>query len=189
MSGASSLLAGDAARQRARRAAWLALFALPVSIWLFARLGDIWARIAPLEGAAFMLGATALGGALAVAPVITVVAFLVSVWYGAESVFLPRQRPTPLVDRGLTALGILVWFSPALALVGSVLKAIVTGTVSFARPARVYNLATDPLAFWEGVGFLLIAAGALAFPAWHYWRNKFRKAVQAQTAATPDAQH
>jgi hypothetical protein len=44
----------------------------------------------------------------------------------------------------------------------------------FARLPQIY-LATDPIAFWQGVGFWLIVAAAVAYPAWRYWRGKFAR--------------
>ncbi|PKO53142.1 MAG: hypothetical protein CVU28_09620, partial [Betaproteobacteria bacterium HGW-Betaproteobacteria-21] len=61
-------LAGDTARRRASISLILSLMATPVSIWLFTNIEPLWTRILALEGSAFMLGATALGGVLAVAP-------------------------------------------------------------------------------------------------------------------------
>lgn len=168
-------LDGDFARRRARFAALVFLAALPLSLWVFARITEIWAYVLPLEGAPFMFAATALGGVMAIAPVVAVVAFLVAIWYGVESVFLPRRRPTPLVDRLLVPLGLLVWFAPTLGLLASAGRAVANGSIAFSRPARVYLLASDPIAFWQSIGFLLIVAAALAYPSWHYWRGKLMR--------------
>ena len=163
---------GDFARRRARHALLAFLVGLPATLWLFARLADIWALIAPLDGAGFMFAATALGGALAIAPLATVLAALLAVWFGVESVHLPRSRPSPVTDRFILAAGLLVSFGPSGALVAAAGRAIATGTIHFSRPPRDYHLATDPIAFWQGVGFWLIVAAALAYPAWRYWRGK-----------------
>ena len=40
------------------------------------------------------------------------------------------------------------------------------------RPPRDYFLATDPIAFWQGVGFWLIIAALAGFLAWRYWQPK-----------------
>ena len=37
---------------------------------------------------------------------------------------------------------------------------------------NLYFLATDPIAYWQGVGFWLIIAALLCFLAWRYWRPK-----------------
>lgn len=165
-------LAGDAVRRRARYSLLIFLVALPVSVLLFAELAAIWSVVMPLEGAAFMLAATLLGAALAVAPVVAVAGFLLAVWHGVESVYLPRSRRTPLLDRAIVAGGLLVWFAPALGMVAAALRAVIEGRVHFVRPPRDYLLATDPLAFWQGVGFWLIMAAVFAFLAWRYWRGK-----------------
>lgn len=169
---------GDFHRRRARFAAFLLLLLLPATLWLFARVGHIWPTIASLEGAPFMVAATALGALLAVLPIALVTTLLVAVWHGVESVFQPRSHATPTADRLIVATGILVWFSPSLALFAWAVRAIAQGAIRFTRPAREYLLATDPLAFWQGIGFLLIVAAALAYPAWHYWRSRLAKAAR-----------
>lgn len=168
---------GDFARRRARFTLQLFVMLLPISIWLFARIDRIWFAIMPLEGGLFLLAASLLGAVLAITPVATLVALLLTVWYGVESVYLVRTRPTPLVDRTVVVGGLLVWFSPSLALVASALRAILVGSISFSRPQREYLLATDPIAFWQSIGFLLIVAAALAYPAWHYWRGKLARGL------------
>ncbi len=167
--------AGDFTRRRARFALLAFLVALPAALWLFARAEALWRVIAPLEGGPFLLAATAFGGALAIAPIAALVALLIAVWFGVESIGQPRSRAAPLADRAIVAAGLLVWFAPALALVAAAVRAVLTGSIAFSRPAREYLLATDPIAFWQGVGFLLIVAAALAYPAWHYWAKRLRR--------------
>lgn len=166
---------GDFARRRAGLLILASMALLPAAAWLFARLDRIWLRVEPLEGATFMAAATLLGGLLAILPLATVLTLLMAVWYGVESVYRPRTRATPWLDRGVVAAGVLVWFSPAIALAGAALRAVLTGSIRFSRPPREYLLATDPIAFWQSVGFLLIVAAALAYPAWHYWRGKLAR--------------
>lgn len=163
---------GDFTRRRARYALLLFLCVLPLTLWLFARAAQLWFKIVPLEGATFMVAATAFGLAFAIFPVFTVIALLAATWYGVESVYLPRTHATPTADRIIIALGMLIWFAPTLALCAAVLRAILAGSIRFSRPAREYVLATDPIAFWQSMGFMLIVALALAYPAWRYWRGK-----------------
>ncbi len=163
---------GDFARRRARFVLQLFALLLPISVWLFARLDRIWFSIMPLEAMPFLLAASLLGAVLAITPVATVVALLLAVWYGVESIHLARSRPTPVTDRLIVAGGLIVWFSPTIALAAAALRAILAGSISFSRPQREYLLATDPIAFWQSIGFLLIVAAALAYPAWHYWRDR-----------------
>lgn len=169
--------AGDALRRRARRAGLYCLIALPVTLWLFARAFWMWSLVEPLNGAAFIAAALLMGGVLAVAPLLTVWALLAAVWHGAESVFRPRSRPTPMADRFIVGGSLLVWFAPALGLLGKAAVAIIVGKVAFSRPTREYWLASDPIAFWQSIGFFLIVGVALAYPAWLYWRAKFRGAA------------
>ncbi|MBA4742022.1 MAG: hypothetical protein H2060_04865 [Azoarcus sp.] len=163
---------GDIRRRKALRALIVALVALPIALAAFRFIEPIWVRVEPLEGFAFMLAATLLGATMAVAPLLAAAAALVAMWHAVESVAQPRSHATPLLDRVLYAIGLVVWFAPALALAAMAGKAVVTGSIAFRRPAREYLLATDPIAFWQGVGFLLIVAAAAAYPAWHYWRRK-----------------
>lgn len=166
---------GDFARRRAFFVFLVFLTLLPASVWLFARIDPIWSFVVRFDGGAFIAAAALLGAVLAVLPVATVVALLMTVWYGVESVYLERSRSTVLLDRLIVAAGILVWFSPAIALLGSALRAVLSGSISFSRPPREYLLTTDPIAFWQSVGFLLIVAAAVAYPAWHYWRGKLMR--------------
>lgn len=163
---------GDQMRRRGTAALLFLLVALPASYWLFASLADLWAHVEPLEGAPFMLAATLLGAALAIAPLTALVGFILSIWYGVESVYMPRSRPTPLLDRMITGVGLLVWFAPTLASAGLAARALIEGRVHFVRPPRDYFLATDPIAFWQGLGFWLIMGSLFAFLAWRYWRGK-----------------
>lgn len=164
--------AGDIARWRARWALLLFVVTLPASIWLFSSLAALWSLIQPLDGAIFMIAATAFGGVLAVAPLAAALGFLLAVWYGVESVYLPRTRETPLTDRCIVGAGLVIWFAPALGLLAAAAKALVEGRIHFVRPPRDYFLTTDPVAFWQGVGFWLIMAAVFGFLSWRYWRNK-----------------
>lgn len=168
--------AGDVARRRALLAFLTFAIFLPVSVWLFVSLEALWGRIAPLEGAPFMLAATLFGGALAMAPLLAGIGLLLALWFGVESVYLPRSLKTPLIDRCIVAVGLLAWFAPALGLFVAAVKALVDGRIHFVRPPRDYFLATDPVAFWQGVGFWLIMAAIFAFLAWRYWRDKLGSA-------------
>ena len=56
--------------------------------------------------------------------------------------------------------------------VGKAVQALATGRISFVRPPREYLLATDPIAYWQGIGFWLIMAVLFSFLAWRYWRGK-----------------
>lgn len=164
---------GDFRRRQAFRHLIVFLILLPLTIAAFRNVGPIWVYIEPLEGFVFMVAATLLGAVLAASPLLTAISGLVAMWHGVESIERPRSRHTPLLDRLITAAGLLVWFAPTLGLIGMAGRAIAEGAISFRRPAREYVLATDPIAFWQSIGFLLIVAAALAWPAVHYWRKKF----------------
>lgn len=163
---------GDRARRRAGTAFLLFLLALPLNYWLFTSLPTLWSMVEPLEGAAFMLAATLLGAALAIAPLASAVGFILALWFGVESVYMPRSRTTPLLDRIIVIGGLLTWFSPTITAFGLAARSVAEGRVHFVRPPRDYFLATDPIAFWQGLGFWLIMGALFAFLAWRYWRGK-----------------
>lgn len=165
-------LPGDLARRRALFSLLLGLVALPASWLLFSQLERLWPEIVRMEGLAFMAAATLLGGAMAIGPLAAAIGLLLAIWFGVDSVYQPRRAPSPLLDRVIVAAGLLVWFAPALAALGMVSQALASGRIHFVRPPRDYFLATDPIAFWQGVGFWLIMGGLFGFLAWRYWRRK-----------------
>lgn len=169
---------GDFARRRARFTSVAFLALLAASIWIFAGSERLWLAIIPLEGGLFLLASALFGGLMASLPVLALVFLLMSVWYGVESVYRPRSQATPVTDKLIIGAGLLVWFAPALALLAGALRAIMTGSIAFSRPQRVYLLESDPIAFWQSIGFFLIVAAALAYPAWHYWRGKFARGTE-----------
>lgn len=163
---------GDRARRRALFCLLVGLVALPASWLLFSQLERLWPEIVRMEGIAFMAAATLLGGAMAVGPLAAAIGLLLAIWFGVDSVYKPRSRPSPLLDRVIVGAGLLVWFTPALAAFAMIGQALASGRIHFVRPPRDYFLATDPIAFWQGVGFWLIMGGLFAFLAWRYWRGK-----------------
>ncbi|MFU2488888.1 hypothetical protein [Thauera sp. WH-1] len=167
-----TLPAGDRSRQRALFCLLVCVVALPASWLLFSQLERLWPTIAAMEGLLFMAATTLLGAAMAVGPLAAALGFLLAVWFGVESVYRPRRRPSPALDRFIIGAGLLVWFAPALSAIGIALQAVVRGRIHFVRPPRDYLLATDPIAFWQGVGFWLIMAALFAFLAWRYWRPR-----------------
>ncbi|ENO90006.1 hypothetical protein [Thauera linaloolentis] len=174
-------LPGDIARRRAKLGLLVLAIALPLSWWLFSRLEPIWDRIMPLEGLPFMGAATLLGAALAIAPLAAGIGFLLAVWFGVDSVYLPRRAAHgPLLDRLIVALAMVVWFSPTLFAIAAAGRGLYEGRIHFVRPPRDYLLATDPIAFWQGVGFWLIMAGLFGFLAWRYWRPRLFPGSAAQ---------
>jgi hypothetical protein len=165
-------LRGDFLRRRARFGLALLVVMLLAAWPLFGGLDRLWPSVAAMEGTPFLAAATVLGAALAGTPLLALVGLLMAVWYGVESVYQPRRRASPLADKLIVAFGLLVWFGPALGLVVAAVRAVATGSIHFTRPPRDYVLATDPIAFWQGVGFWLIVATALGYLGWRYWRGK-----------------
>ena len=64
------------------------------------------------------------------------------------------------------------------------IAAIARGSLRFARSAE-YVLATDPIPFLQGIGYLLIVAAALAYPGWVYWRKWFARRSGSDAPLTP----
>ncbi|MDR0635242.1 MAG: hypothetical protein LBF91_09730 [Azoarcus sp.] len=166
---------GEIARRRAAFCLLLGLVATPLATCLFLNIGPIWQHINPLTGALFALAAIAFGGALAIAPVAAASGWLLALWFGVESVWLPRRRSTPFVDRAIIGIGLFAWFLPTLGFLAAAIQALISGRVHFVRPARDYLRAVDPIAYWEGTGFLFITAGIFAWLAWRYWQGKLRR--------------
>lgn len=173
---------GDFQRRRARYGLVLLLAMALASAALFGNLARMWPPIAALEGFPFVMAATLLGAALACAPLLAFLGLVLAVWNGVESVYQPRRQASPLTDKVIVALGLFVWFGPSLALLVLAVQAIVSGRVHFAQPARDYFLASDPIAFWQGVGFWLVIAASLGYLAWRYWRGKLFPATATATA-------
>lgn len=170
---------GDFRRRKAVRASCVFFMLFPLTLALYIFGGHLWAIIASSEGFLFWLGALGLGLVIAFLPFVALAAGWWAIWNGVESVWLPRSRKTPFIDRLLIVVAFLVFFSPALAFCSMALQAVMSGAVSFRRPvAHEYLLATDPTAFWQGVGFLLIVAGVLAYPAVQYWKSRLAQAKQ-----------
>jgi hypothetical protein len=161
-------------RHKSRRALVIGLIGLGVSVGLFWNIEALWFPILPLEGASFMLLATALGACLAVFPLVAMTGLWLSLWWAVNSVQAPRpDGPAPgMVDLAIYALGLLVWFAPVLLLLALAINALMTGHVHFSRPARDYFLATDPIPYWQSIGFWFISAGILGFLAWRYWQPR-----------------
>ena len=176
----SAPLAGDIARRRARLGLLAFLIAVPISWALFSQIEPIWARIMPLEGFTFMTTATLLGAVLAVVPLVAIIGFVLAIWFGVDSVYMAKRRASRLLDQFIVAVALVVWFSPALFGVVTAGLAVYEGRIHFVRPPRDYFLATDPIAFWEGVGFWLIMSGLFSFLAWRYWRPRLLLTPAAQ---------
>ncbi|MDR0701137.1 MAG: hypothetical protein LBF61_01795 [Azoarcus sp.] len=170
---------GDRARRRGAFCFLLALAATPVATWLFLNLKPLWLHVEPLKGGAFIFAAAAFGAALALMPVAAVFGWLLALWFGVESVYAPRQRETPFTDRLIVGVGIIAWFLPALGFLASAVHALFSGRVHFVQPARDYLRMVDPIAYWQGVGFLFVTAGVFAWLAWRYWQNKLCRRTEA----------
>ncbi|MCL2591164.1 MAG: hypothetical protein FWD67_09915 [Betaproteobacteria bacterium] len=153
---------GDHARRRGTLCLLSALVATPLTAWIFLNLQPFWLGVTSLDGAAFALVATLFGAILVVSPVISVAGWLLTLWYGVESVFMPRERRTPTADIVITGIGLVAWFLPTL---GFLAAAVLTHK----------DPQGDHIVYWQGIGYKLIAAAVLAWLAWRYWRSKLHR--------------
>ncbi|MDR2926330.1 MAG: hypothetical protein LBU76_10370 [Azoarcus sp.] len=166
---------GDQARRRGTFCFLAALLATPITIWLFSALGTIWMKIEPLNGVPLFLAASLVGLLLAAAPIIALFGWLLALWYGVESVFMQRGKRTPKTDIVIVGVGLVAWFSPAFGFLATAIGALISGRVHFVRPARDYLLAVDPVAYWQGVGFMFITAAVFGWLAYRYWQSKLHR--------------
>ena len=174
---------GDRARRRAVRFLLLAVVATPFAVMLLVNANILLAKVSTLQGVAFFLVSLLVGFVLVVPPVAALAGWVLAFWHGVGSVHLPRSRPTPALDRVLIGIGLVLWFLPSLAFVGTAVASIRSVRVHFMRPARDYMLATDPIAFWQGVGFLLVAGAVFAWGAWRFWQGKLRRGPDKETVS------
>lgn len=169
-------LPGDLLRRRATRALLVGLLALPPTVWLFQTVPELWAGILTLDGRSFMLWALLIGLGMAIGPLLAVGGLLLALWWGVDAVYKPRSRATPLTDRIIIVLALCIWSLPTLGFLGQAVWALYSGRVHFVRPPRDYFLATDPVAYWQGVGFWLIMGAIIGFLSWRYWQPRLRPA-------------
>ncbi|MBO7411106.1 MAG: hypothetical protein J6T92_04200 [Ottowia sp.] len=171
-------LAGDLARRRAVKLALWCLALLIANVLAFSNLA-LWRFIEPLNGAAFYFAAIGFGLVLAALPVLAALCFCGALWQAGNSVALPKVQPTPALDRRLAVLLCGVWFLPVLFALLFAGHSLAGGAVRFPHPKREYVLATDPIAFWESFGFVLIAGGVWAWVAWRYCQWRLLPALRA----------
>ncbi|MBQ5459027.1 MAG: hypothetical protein IIT59_00780 [Rhodocyclaceae bacterium] len=171
-------LAGDFARQRAVKLALWCLALLLTNVLALSNLA-LWRFIEPLNGAAFYFAAIGFGLVLAALPVLATLCFCGALWQAGNSVALPKVQPTPALDRRLAVLLCGVWFLPVLFALLFAGHSLAGGAVRFPHPKREYVLATDPIAFWESFGFVLIAGGVWAWVAWRYCQWRLLPALRA----------
>ena len=175
---------GDRTRRRALHTLLLSCALTLLSLALVKNIGPLWMKVQALDGASFMLIAMLFGTVLGLAPVGAVAALVVAVVRGVASIDQLRRTASPVLDRLLVGAGLLLWFAPSLALLGWASAAIARGSLRFARSAD-YVLATDPIPFLQGIGYLLIVAAALAYPGWVYWRKWFARRSGSDAPLTP----
>lgn len=167
---------GEHARRRAILFLLFALAATLLTVWLFLDLPLLWGFVESLGGRFLVfLGSVAIGAVLAAAPVLTLAGWLLALWFGVQSVYAPRARKTPIVDGCIVGVGLVAWFAPAAAFLATAIWSLISGKVHFPQPARDFLRTEDPVAYWQSVGFLLLAAALFAWLAWQFWRGKLRR--------------
>lgn len=167
-------LPGDTLSRKSVRAFLYGVFFIPATIAGYIWLPQIWNPIMHMEGASFFLSSTLLGGVMAAFPVLGVAMMLLSLWWAVEARFSPRQTPKGH-DKLVIGLGLLVSYGPAIGFAITVIHALMVGKVHFSNPPRDYLRATDPQAYWEGLGFMVMAGSVLGFMVTRYWQAKLGK--------------
>jgi len=158
-------LPGDHARRRSLICLLSALVATPLAVWFFFNpYSYLWAnvKLGITSGAAFWPIASLFAIIMIAAVIIAIAGWLLALWYGVESVFLPRERHTPTTDMIITGIGMVAWSLPTL---GFLVAAILTPKDS----------PQDTPVYWQGISFKVTAAGVLAWLAWRYWQGKLHR--------------
>lgn len=163
---------GDWARRRAHFG--LAVLAVSaITCWgLFTQPQMVWDQIMRLPNVLYWPVAALVAMVMALAPLGVLIGLVWAVWFGVEGVYLPHRAKTPQQDKMVIGLCRLIWFSPALAMLSLIVRAIWTGRVHFSQPPRNYEWATDPVPYLQSLGFLTMGAASFAFLAWKYWKAK-----------------
>ncbi|WP_341674916.1 hypothetical protein [Niveibacterium sp. SC-1] len=134
-----------------------------------------WKFIASLSGIAFAASATLFGLALAVLPVAVLVLVGTALFLRVESLVRPRSRSLGLPDRLALIGALLLSIVPALWPLSMAARAVFGDGITIRQPIEHhFTMFSDPLAFWENVGYWLIAAVALAALAGYYWRSRWQ---------------
>jgi|GEM_PF-6450419 len=134
-----------------------------------------WKFIASLSGIAFAASATLFGLALAVLPIAVIVLVGAALFMRVESFIRPRSRAVGLPDRLSLAGALLLSLVPALWPLSKAAMAVFSGGITIRQPLEHhFTVFSDPLTFWENVGYWLIATVALAALAAYYWLSRWR---------------
>jgi len=152
---------GDRARRRAALCLLLALVVTPPTIAVFLKLYSFWVNLASLGETAFTLLGILSAALLSFAPIISAAGWLLALWYGVESVFMPRERHTPTTDIIIIGIGLVAWSLPTL---GVLISAALTPRLPGEFPV-----------YLQSVGYKLIAAAVLAWLTWRYWHGKLHR--------------
>ncbi len=173
---------GDRLLRYSRRATIAAgVLCVPTVAGAFLLL-PLWRAIAGLSGIAFAVSAGLFGLALAALPLSVIVALCISAFARVESLARHRIAPINLADRILVGLAVLLSAIPALWPASKAVRAVVDGSITIKQPVEhSFTVMSDPLVFWENVGYWVLAALALSGLAAYYWHNRWR-AIRRQRA-------
>ncbi len=166
---------GDKLLQRSQRA-FVGTLALCVPTLLGAfYLEPVWRAIAGLSGAMFALCAGVFGLAVAGLPLAIIVMLCIAAFARVESLARPRKQPVGIADRAMVALAVVLSAIPALWPASKALRALIGGSVTIAQPVEhSFTAVTDPLVYWENIGYWGFATLTLAGLAAYYWRNRWQ---------------
>ncbi|MCX9157024.1 hypothetical protein OPU71_12905 [Niveibacterium sp. 24ML] len=167
---------------------WAVVLAAP-SVALGLKVGAVWASVAQLAGASFMLAATLFGLALIVLPLGCMVCLISALFMRVESLLRPPYDTHPtLADKLCVAGAVLASLLPAAWPASKVARALTTGQITIRQPIEhSFSASSDALAYWENIGYWTLAAIALAGLAAYFWRSRWRihQANQSSPRETP----
>lgn len=166
---------------------WAFALAIP-SIALGVQVGAVWASVAQLAGAAFMLAATLFGLALILLPLGCIGCLVGALFMRVESVLRPpgAARLT-LADKLSLAGAVLASLLPAGWPASKVARALTSGQITIRQPIEhTFSASSDALAYWQNVGYWTLATLALAGLAAYFWRSRWRIHQANQSAQRQD---
>lgn len=187
MSNTTLPASGDKLLTRSRRAMFAALaLSLPTALGVVFLI-PIWRAVAGLSGISFALAAGLFGLAVAGLPLAIIVALYVGAFSRVESLTRPRSAPVGRADRVMTGFAVLLSAVPALWPASMALRALFGGAITIRQPVEhSFTAMSDPLVFWENVGYWAMATLALGGLAVYYWRNRSR-AMRREAARKREA--
>lgn len=152
-----------------RRLAWVG----PPTLGLVVYAETAWRHIVQLDGATFSTTATLFWLSLIAGGLATVTLLSVALFARVEAHHADPRLHWSRAAQLHRGLALLISLLPAAWPASKAVRALLSGTVTIRQPvAHSFTAASDPLAYWQNVGFWLLATVALAGGALYYWRSR-----------------